>query len=231
MKLNRALRTPLIAAAACAATVSMPVSALEITSTSSDYIFDFLYAAEPGVDLEGTVQIDTTAFNTTTNTITLQVTLINTTDAATLGLNNWTSWGFGIDPNATSVSFSDGSDGGMVGATLGDLPGFKTVELCAFASSDCNPAGGSTAGIAEGGGSDTFFLTINFADLTTAGAVIDPIVARFTSAGLNSEGSYTFSTPPGPTPPPITDVPLPGTIALLGLGLVGAGLLRTRRSA
>lgn len=122
-----------------------------------------------------------------------------------------TAFGFGIDPNTTGVTFSDGTDGGMIDAALASIPSLKTIEVCAYGGKNCS--GGSNGGI-WAGNDDTF--TLMLAGTWGDSVTIDPIGFKYQT----KIGSYEFVTTSG-GPPATGPVPEPGTITLLGLGLLG----------
>ncbi len=149
--------------------------------------------------------------------------LVSLNNTSLLSSNRLTSFGFGIDPNATGVNFIDAADGGMVDAVKTtqqgstNIPSLTGIEICAFGGNNC--AGGSNGGI-NGGTSDSFALVL--AGTWGSSVNIDPIGFKY-QTGF---GSFEFTTG---TPP--SQVPEPAPIALLGIGLLGLALgLRRRRA-
>jgi hypothetical protein len=140
------------------------------------------------------------------------VTLNN--DAANLGSggDRLTSFGFGIDPNATSVVLQDNDLTGLIAASLSSIPSISTIEVCAYGGNNC--AGGSNGGILAGQ-SDTFTLVLG--GTFTSSVNIDPIGFKYQTAA----GSYEFTT---------TNVPEPMSLSLLGMGLLGMGLVARKKA-
>lgn len=147
-----------------------------------------------------------------TNQLQIEFTLNNTSPNAGQGGDRLTSFGFGIDPNATRVQFSDDADGGMRragfvsnGTLVSNVAG---VEICGYSGSNCS--GGSNGGI-WAGMSDTFRLLLDGAWGDSVN--IDPIGVRYQTGS----GSISFEVPPS------ANVPEPGPLALFLLGLIGLG--------
>jgi len=156
--------------------------------------------------LSGFGSMTISGFNS--NSLTVTISLTNTSSIGGQGGERLTAFGFGIDPNATSVGFSDATDGGMVNAALGqNFPGIQGIDVCARGGSTC--AGGSNGGIFAGG-TDTFSVILG----GTWGSSVDinPIGLKYQTG----YGSFEFS-PPG-------NVPAPGPLALFLFGLVGLGV-------
>jgi len=123
-----------------------------------------------------------------------------------------TAFGFGIDPNATSVGFVDAADGGMINAALGaTFPAIQGIDVCARGGSTC--AGGGNGGIFAGA-SDTFAVVLG--GTWGSSVTIDPLALKYQTG----YGSFEFS-PPGN--PPGGSVPAPGPLALFLFGLAGLG--------
>jgi hypothetical protein len=142
------------------------------------------------------------------------------TNTSLLSSERLTSFGFGIDPNATQVFFSDSGDGGMIAAELSTIPSLSTIEICAFGGQNC--PGGANGGIL-GGASDEFTLLLK----GTWGSFVD--VAPIGFKYQTGYGSFEFLTSSGSS----GSVPEPnsGALTLLGLGLLGASFaMRRRRS-
>ena len=187
--------------------------------TAGDNTYDFSWSYFTGsYDLTGNGSLTVTGFES--NSLTITVTLNNTSPNAGQGGDRLTAFGFGIDPNATSVAFVDTGDGGLTNAsfvTNGTLAAnVRGVEICAWGGQNCNGAG--NAGI-YAGTSDTFQLLLGG---TWGNEVnIDPIGLRYQTGS----GSFSFSV--GSSIP----VPEPSGLVLLGLGVVGASLARRRAKA
>lgn len=207
------------------ASASLAASAVTISAgTHNPYNFTWLFSSAAG-DLTGNGQLTLSGFNS--STLTVGVTLNNTSATAN---NRLTSFGFGIGPDATGVSFSDAADGGMVNASLDNIPSLATIEVCAFGGPNCN--GGGNGGIG-GGTSDSFSLLLSGAWGSSVN--VDPIGFKYqTGAGsfeFTTSSSTTSSTGGGASSS--GNVPEPGTgaLALLGLALLGAGFGMRRQQA
>lgn len=169
----------------------------------------------------------------TSNYIDLQISLTNTTTLSTLSNANILSFGFGVDPNATSVSFLGGTGQIFDLATVQNgqqqFPGgFKQIDLCMYAANNC--AGGNVNQGLTPGSTDTFTLRIggnfssgvvNFADFpikfqTSAGSF--ELAGAGTSGGTGGGGgggTVDGSIEVNEVPEPLTML---GTGLALGLG-------------
>ena len=151
---------------------------------------------------------------------------------ASFGPGQNTFMSFGIDvvsPTLTGASATGIWDAGT-GVTLA---GAQKVDLCVYSANKC--AGGSiNSGLGEGLIS-TFSLTLNTSgNFLTSGVTFNsPFSAKWQGVGLSGQSYETndgcFGTADcGST---TTNVPEPGTLALVGLALLGAGVSRRRLAA
>jgi len=189
------------------------------SATNNPYAFNWSFNSAAGV-LSGTGSMTLSGFNS--SSLTVAITLNNT---SALSSNRLTSFGFGIDPNATSISFSDpqGNDGGMTGATLDNIPSLNAIEVCAWGGQNCS--GGANGGI-NGGASDSFSVILggNWGNQVD----IAPIGFKYQTGS----GSFEFTTASSTTTTSTSGgnlVPEPLSATLVGLGLAIAGLTTARR--
>jgi len=143
----------------------------------------------------------------------IEFTLNNASPNAGQDGDRLTSFGFGIDPDATSFRLvDDDADGGMLYAGFADgtLPSrVAGVEICGYSGNNCS--GGRNGGI-WAGTSDTFTLLLDGAWGNSVN--IDPIGVRYQTGS----GSTSFSVPPS------ANVLEPGPLALFLLGIAGLGV-------
>lgn len=219
MKIKKSYRVA--AVSALFALFSAVGNATVITSSSNNpLLFNWLYSSVAG-NLTGNGSLSLSGFNS--SLLTVAVTLANTSGTSS---NRLTAFGFGIDPNATGVTFSDASDGGMINASMSFIPSLATIEVCSYGGPNCQ--GGGNGGIL-GGASDTFSMLL----AGTWGNQVDiaPIGFKYQTG----EGSFEFTTSSsssgtsGQSSSGNNTVPEPGVLALLSVGLLGQALLLRQR--
>ena len=194
-------------------------SAFFIDNAGDSLNFSWSYAGG-GYNLTGAGTMTATALSA--GSLTLQFVLTNNTTAASGVDARLTAFGLGIDPDASGVTFSDATDGGMVDASLDSIPSLKTIEVCAFGGPNCS--GGGNGGIFANGASDLFSLTITGAFAN--GVTIDPLGDKYQT----NVGSFEFSCSTTSTTGQCEGgrtVPEPGSLALLGA--IAAAYVTTRR--
>lgn len=145
--------------------------------------------------------------------------------------NNVFSFGFNIDPNATSVTATD-SNGDSVtweAAIAQNFPSFQTVDVCVWAANGC--AGGNiNQGLAVGA-SDSLTLTLtgNFAAPPGSGNTVVAMISDFPLKFQGTWGSYEVPGNTGCCGGGDHQVPEPTTLSLAMLGLACvAGRVRFR---
>jgi hypothetical protein len=179
------------------------------------------------VDLSGVVTFNINDFTLNASgddTLRLGIDISNTTDLSAYPDANSAivSFGFGVNPDASASLVSSGSVFNSVDVGTGgqqQFPGgFKQIDVCVFAQ-DCS--GGDVNGGLQAGDSDSFVLDI---------------MGDFDGNGENATGALTLLDFPlkfqgtwGSFETPGQSVPEPGTLALLGLGLVGLTFAARRR--
>ena len=208
---------------------AVPAGALTIDDINDDFTINWFLAKNGSdndgggtapFDLKAKATFDVTAISNTS--VTLLITLTNLTTPPPGQNSGITSFGIGVNPNATGVTFTDTPDAGFTKAVLQNgqqnYPGgFKQIDVCVFTNNQCSGGGQPTALAA--GASDTFTLVIAGA-FTGHTVTLAPFPIKFQT----SQGSFEFAGIED-----INPAPEPGTVLLLSSGLIALGLTRWRK--
>jgi hypothetical protein len=202
-------------------------SAVVINTMNTPVAFTISEDLGGGIVLTATGSVTITA-GLGTDALDLQVILNNDstlngqpytpTDGVTL-----IGWGFGVDPDMTDVTFTNGSGSGMIDATPNEsLPGLTGIEVCAWGGNGCS--GNLPGGILAG---DSQMFSLVLAGTWGSSVTFDPIGARFRM------GENFFSLQcTGECLAPAA-VPEPETVALVAIALLMMGwtVARKRRES
>ena len=172
-----------------------------------------------------------------TNSLTLKVTVNNTTQSPYA--SRVTGMAFDLNPEATSADVTGIFTTDIIGGSFQPHGIGDTFDVCVKngAPNNCH---GSSGGVSQGTSGD-FYLTLNFASSIASGVSFSSFAVRYQGieypqgqSGSGSGAGLGCVVGVDCAPPPCTqcqqqDVPEPTSMALLGLGLFGAGVVARRK--
>jgi hypothetical protein len=230
----------LLIAGACAAAflgiVTQHANAVAITSsTTLEVDWDLGLGSGPDAGIDNKARAVFSNFVFGLSSVQFDLTVTNTTTGAT-GSQDARLVSFGWDTAPLTSALTDNTQAvftEIAGPGL-HLPGDNNIEVCLYAGPNCD--GGSNQGLEDPNHTNSHNLpttvtdhfTVNFGGATVPPLAFTGFYAKFQD-GNSYEGFDSTECVNGTCVPSQQDVPEPGSLALLGLGVVGLGYVTTRR--
>lgn len=214
-----------------ALTISGSGDSVALTSADVGGAFNVSWSIDPAEYSQNLTAISSwQIIGFTSTTLTLGISITNTTVLGGLLLQAAvTTFGFGTVPDSTASLSDPGDVFESIGSGSGPKEtfpgGFKYIDVCVFASG-CS--GGSINEGLQAGVSDLMTIALSGIFGTTPGVTLSIFPIKFQTSGDSYESGGLIR--PGPNP--ISVVPVPAALPLLGAGLIALGAFaRRRRSA
>ncbi len=180
---------------------------------------DFSYTGLTDFDLGG---------GETQNAYVFEVTLTNTSDTDIWTSSRVAALGFDVELNPVDGEVTGSTEFTAIVFNSAFPNQFGAVDLCVKGGQANNCQGGTGAGLAIGE-SDTFTIILAYNAPPPGSITLSNFGVRYQSITSNPDGKYGTTYTGASGTGGETTVPEPATLALLGIGLLGAGYMARRR--